>query len=483
VTAPGAPDPACAGLLPLLPAREDARALHDAAGGGWLARAALRTRVLDLAAQLRPGRKRLVFLLARNDAASVIALLAAAAAGHAIAVLAPTMADDQRQAMLAAYRPDLLLASVPIGIPGWNEAPIADGSITAASAPDEQPGPPIAPELLILLSTSGTTGSRKFVRLSAAAMAANASQIAAALGIRGDDVGIAHLPLHYSYGLSIVTSHLVAGAAVAPLEGSVITPEFWAQVEALGGTHFPGVPFHYTTLNRLGIARLAPPSVRCFTQAGGALDVRVQRAVHAAITARGGEFFVMYGQTEAGPRITTLPSARLAEKFGSVGPALAGGSLSILGPDGSELPPGEVGEVVYRGPNVMLGYAETRADLSRGDDANGRLETGDLGYLDEDGYLFLTGRAKRFAKVFGLRISLDEVERRMARHVACAAVDVGERIALLHEPIEETALRQAIKAIAEEYQLPQATFIAKPAEALPVTDNGKIDYVRVRELV
>jgi acyl-CoA synthetase (AMP-forming)/AMP-acid ligase II len=191
----------------------------------------------------------------------------------------------------------------------------------------------------------------------------------------------------------------------------------------------------------------------------------------------------MYGQTEAGPRITTLPSEQLEAKLGSVGPALRGGRLVVLGPDGAPLPPGGQGEIIYHGPNVMLGYAEARADLARGDDMAGRLETGDVGYLDVDGCLFLTGRTKRFAKLFGLRISLDEVERRLARHVPCAVVDVGERIAVLHEPAEESALRAAIRSVADEYQLPQASFMLRSAAALPVKANGKIDYAAVRTLV
>ena len=134
------------------------------------------------------------------------------------------------------------------------------------------------------------------------------------------------------------------------------------------------------------------------------------------MAARGGRFFVMYGQTEATARIAYVPPDRLSEKLGSAGIAIPGGRLSIE-PAGAGTMDGPVtGEVVYEGPNVMLGYATGSGDLALGDELGGVLRTGDIGYLDEDGFLFLVGRSKRIAKVFGLRINLDEVEAAMREH-------------------------------------------------------------------
>src|SRR5205085_377478 len=132
------------------------------------------------------------------------------------------------------------------------------------------------------------------------------------------------------------------------------------------------------------------------------------------MAAAGGRMFVMYGQTEAGPRMTTLPPGRLAAKLGSVGAAIPGGALASQTAGGETTQPQITGEVIYRGPNVMMGYAETAAELARGDDNGGRLATGDLGYLDADGDLWLTGRSKRIGKVFGVRVQLDDLERALA---------------------------------------------------------------------
>ncbi len=190
----------------------------------------------------------------------------------------------------------------------------------------------IDPALQLLLSTSGTTGSQKYVRLSRDAVVANARQIAEALAIDEASVGIAHLPLHYSYGLSVVTSHLAAGGRICLVNDSITSPSFWSKIGSVGGSHFPGVPFHYAALARLG-SSLVPDCVKVFTQAGGALDLRIQTKMHDWATQRGGRFFVMYGQTEASPRMATLQHADLLaqrrDRWASRWPAANSRSLTI----------------------------------------------------------------------------------------------------------------------------------------------------------
>ena len=221
--------------------------------------------------------------------------------------------------------------------------------------------------------------------------------------------------MHYSYGLSVVTSHLTCGGKLCLINDSITSSSFWSKI-GVSGSHLPGVPFHYIALARLGLG-LVPPSVKTFTQAGGALDLRIQTKMRDWAEQRGSQFFVMYGQTEAAPRMATLQHADHARKAGSVGVALAGGQFSILDDHGAPLPADAVGTVVYEGPNVMMGYATSRADLGAGDEMNGRLETGDLGRLDYDGFLYLTGRTKRFAKIAGYRLGLDEIEERAVRRL------------------------------------------------------------------
>jgi acyl-CoA synthetase (AMP-forming)/AMP-acid ligase II len=421
----------------------------------------------------------------------LIGLLAAAAAGHATALIDPAAPEDVLKSLIEAYQPELILGSRDLGeklraVAGaaapldWAES--RAGAVEWIATKAGRPSVEIYPPLGLLLSTSGTTGSRKYVRLSRDAVVANARQIAGALAIDQTSVGVAHLPLHYSYGLSIVTSHLMAGGRICLVNDSITSQSFWSKIGNAGGSHFPGVPFHYAALARLG-SGLAPDSIKVFTQAGGALDLRVQKKIHEWAAQRGGRFFVMYGQTEASPRMTTLQHADFATKFGSVGAALAGGRLSIVDDKGSPLPADTIGTVVYEGPNVMLGYAMSRADLGKGDEMKGRLETGDLGRLDADGFLYLTGRTKRFAKIAGYRLGLDEIEQELNPVCPVACLDLGEKIVVAHEQESETALKSRIRELADTYKVPSSSFALRKIAQIPRAASGKIDYARLKDLV
>jgi acyl-CoA synthetase (AMP-forming)/AMP-acid ligase II len=484
-------DLSCGGLLPLITPLEASRAVYDDRNGSWLTRDELRAASLDLAERIASERKRLVFLFCGVNSETLIGLLGAAAAGHATALIDPLVPEDVLTGLIEAYQPELVLGAGGIG---EKLAAVANGTETSGSfdcragviewlARDGGPSfPPINPALQLLLSTSGTTGSQKYVRLSRDAVIANARQIAEALSIDEQSVGIAHLPLHYSYGLSVVTSHLTSGGRLCLINDSITSPSFWSKIENVGGSHFPGVPFHYVALARLG-AGLVPESVKVFTQAGGALDLRVQTKIRDWAAQRDGRFYVMYGQTEASPRMATLQHADHVRKAGSVGVALAGGQFSIVDDHGAPLPADAVGTVVYEGPNVMSGYALSRADLDKGDEMKGRLETGDLGRLDAEGFLYLTGRTKRFAKIAGYRLGLDEIERELFAVCPVACLDLGEKIAVAYEQESEMALKARVRELADSYKVPSSSFALRKVTQIPRASSGKIDYARLKDLV
>ena len=482
-------DFSCGGLLPLIAPLEAAPALCDDRGGVWLTREDVRTASLHLAEKIASERKRLAFLFCGVNSETVVGLLAAASAGHATALIDPSLSQDVLKALIEAYQPELLLGSRDIGEKLRTVADVAapSGSVETRAGVIEwiarDAGPlsvAIDPALHLLLSTSGTTGSRKYVRLSRDAVVANARQIGEALAVDDRSVGVAHLPLHYSYGLSVVTSHLGTGGRICLVNGSITSRSFWSKIGNVGGSHFPGVPFHYAALAHLG-AGVAPDSIKVFTQAGGALDLRIQTKVHEWATLRGGQFFVMYGQTEASPRMATLQHADFSRKAGSVGVALAGGRLSIVDEEGASLPPDAIGTVVYEGPNVMLGYAMSRSDLRKGDEMKGRLETGDLGRLDAEGFLYLTGRTKRFAKIAGYRLGLDEIEQELFAVCPVACLDLGEKIAVAYEQDSETALKSRIRELADSYKVPSASFALRRIAQIPRAASGKIDYARLKD--
>jgi acyl-coenzyme A synthetase/AMP-(fatty) acid ligase len=466
------------GLAGKLLTGPDTRCVRDDRQG-WILRNQLREVVEDLRDRILDLEPGIVFLLTQNDLASLTGLLASWAAGQPAALIDPALPDDAFAQLLVTYQPEILLG-YELDNSSYRcilKKSATRPSIHFACSPTRQP---VHPDLALLLSTSGSTGSPKFVRLSRNAVAANARQIAEALAITPDDIGIAHLPMHYSYGLSIVTSHLIAGASVSLMMGRVTEPTFWHRIGENGGTHFPGVPFHYGVLDRLGIKCRVPKSVRTFTQAGGHLDYQTRWRCYNAIFERGGRFYVMYGQTEAGPRITTLQSGEFPENSASVGRALSGGLLSIIGDDGNAKPPGIEGNVVYQGPNVMMGYATSREDLALPDVLGGRLETGDRGILSNDGILTLTGRTQRFAKIAGLRIALNEIESFLGSAASVAALASNEKILLYLKAGPDVAERVA--RLAHRLHLPNAVFVTRLVEDIPLKANGKIDYKALERL-
>jgi long-chain acyl-CoA synthetase len=268
----------------------------------------------------------------------------------------------------------------------------------------------------LVLYTSGSSGRPRGVIQTFRNVAANTRSIVAYLGLREDDRAMAILPLFYCYGLSVLQTHLFVGGSVF-LDPRFAFPRVVVEEMAREGcTGFAGVPLTFEMLRRLGGGdHLQSPALRYFTQAGGAMAPETIDWTRAAIAPA--RLFVMYGQTEATARIAYLPPERAEEKHGSIGIPIPGVELSVLDPAGRELPAGEVGELVVRGENVTAGYLdapEETAAVFR----DGALYTGDLGYRDRDGFLFLVGRSKEMLKVGGHRVSPLEIERVLARHQA-----------------------------------------------------------------
>lgn len=440
----------------------------------------MRDRVQAAATVLRQHDRSLAFCFCSSEVGTVVAYLAAIEAGHAVALLDANLGEEPRASLLTRYRPELVLSPLggrPSG-QAYKAIEGADLSFLAEVRSGDRRGAALHPELALLLSTSGSTGSPKFVRLSLANLTSNAASIIAALRITKEDRAIATLPFHYSYGLSVLNTHLVAGGSIVLPSTTMLEPAFWSMMERHGCTSFAGVPYTYEMLARVGFEKRIPLALRTMTQAGGKLRTELVERYHRHMSSLQGQFFVMYGQTEATARIACLPSTMLPAKLGAAGRAVPGGVITI---DMQGQPEGaRSGEIVYSGPNVMMGYASSREDLALGDELQGTLRTGDLGYLDEDGILYITGRSRRIAKVFGLRVNLDEVEA-LLRHLGpIAAVAADDRIRIYCEFHDEDAIKTARAHLSSFLRVHHAALEFRRLASLPLNANGKIDYPRLQ---
>lgn len=341
----------------------------------------------------------------------------------------------------------------------------------------------ISPELQLCLTTSGSTGSPKLVRLSERNLQSNAESIAEYLHINENERPVTSLPMYYSYGMSVINSHLIKGATILLTDKAVMQREFWSFIKEQKATSIAGVPYTYEMLKRLRFFRMDLPELKTMIQAGGKLNADYVKEFVDFAEQNGKKFIVMYGQTEAAPRMSYLPFDKAVEKNASIGIAIPGGELSVVDADGKVIEEPDVdGELLYKGENVCLGYAEVREDLMKGDENHGVLHTGDIARHDADGYFYITGRMKRFVKVWGNRTNLDATEqlvKAITTNCACAGVDD-----LITVFVTEEGLEEQIKALlVEKTGFNPRAFQVKKIDQIPVKTSGKIDYPELQKML
>lgn len=404
-----------------------------------------RTLIADLP---RPGS--LVILRCSLRAECVAAYAALLDAGHVPLLLEADLAEELVERIASRYFADAVLDPL--------------GGIDRRAG-----GTPLHPDLALLLSTSGSTGSPKLVRLGRTGVLANARAIAQSLSLTEEERPLLHLPISYSYGLSVIHSHWVTGGCIVLTRASVMEPAYFDDLADHAATSIAGVPFHYTALRRL-LARLGAPSLRTLTQAGGRLDPKLVTFFADWAAGTGRRFVVMYGQTEAGPRISLLPPDRALSAPDAIGAPLPGVVIDLVDDDGR---PGDAGEMIVRSPGVMMGYAETPADLAAGDLLDGRLPTGDLARRGADGLLRIVGRRSRLLKVYGLRINVDDVEKQLAAlnlPATCFGADDQLRV-LIEGTADVAAIRQRIVDL---FSLPPRAIEVRAGPPLQRSPSGKL---------
>ncbi|GAA3689314.1 acyl-CoA synthetase (AMP-forming)/AMP-acid ligase II [Yimella lutea] len=435
------------------------------ANGRDISRAEL-TELVHTRAALLPDRldgRCLVHIPFERTLEAVVSYLAVLEAGHVALVLSPAPNDE----VLQAYSPDFRHR---------------DDAFERVSY-DGRPTHLLHDDLAVLTSTSGSTGSPKLVRLSHDNLRANAAGIAEALGLTPQDRGITALPLFYCYGLSVLHSHLMAGASIVLHDGSSIDDEFWDLVRRERVSNVPLVPHSAQWMLEHDVLDAAFPDLRMLTQAGGRLAPESVTRLAGSGSRQGIDLRVMYGQTEATARIAIAPAGAASTHPDTVGVAIRGTQVR-LDHTVPEANSDGVGELVVTGDSVMLGYAEHADDLALGRMQH-ELRTGDLARIDDDGVIRIVGRRSGFVKLMGLRVDLGRVERLLGDAGYEAVVggdDTGLRIAVAPRLRE---LRQAAKvrrAAAVASGVGPAV-IDVAVTPIPLLDNGKVDRIGADALV
>lgn len=419
--------------------------------------------VAQIVAMLETPKKVVVGIICRNDYKTIVHYVAALQAGHAVMLINDDLAVAMLENIVTHYEPAFLLGATTHD---------AYEEITEQFFKKrQQPTYSVHKDLALLLSTSGTTGSPKYVRLSYKNIQANTESIVDYLELDEHERPVINLPLSYSYGISIVNSHLQVGATLLLTSKSVKLSSFWYFVNEFKGTSIAGVPFTYQLLNRLGFLDMELPSLKTLTQAGGHLDVYLVDKFNQYAIATNRKFYVMYGQTEAAPRIAYVPYERLADKLGTIGIPVPGGRFELA----------DTGELYYYGDNVMMGYATEARDLANGDEYDGCLPTGDLATIDEEGYATLIGRMKSFIKIKGLRINLHDVEKTVAKKFGVTVACVGNDQQLV-AVIEHGDASRVKRFLCQLYNLHANYVQVESVEELPHLHTGKVDYKSMKQL-
>jgi len=416
------------------------------------------------------GERRLVLIELEATVESVVTYLAALEAGHVVLVAAPGRTD----ALADAWRPDDRAAR------RGDDWTVEHGVVPGSHD--------LHPDLAVLMSTSGSTGSPKLVRLSAEGVRTNALDIATALELHPGDRGVTTLPLHYCYGLSVLHAHLAVGASVLLTSESVVDPSLWTAMREAGVTSLAGVPHTFELLASSSAPTASVPTLRQVTQAGGRMTPAQVRVWARRGHAEGWDLRVMYGQTEATARMTVTGAGRAADDPSSVGSPVGSCRVRVRDEGGAELAAGEVGELHFSGANVMLGYALAPGDLARGRDVT-ELATGDLARVRPDGAVEIVGRRSSFLKIAGVRIDVERVEQSLAEAGLSALVGGSdERLLALvtaqDGPEGTSAVAdRATRALAAATGLPAHRLGVATVPALPRHPSGKPDRSAVAPTV
>lgn len=428
---------------------------------------------------LKINHRCLLFSLCENSIGSVVGYISFLKNKIVPLLLDKNLNDDLLRGLMDIYKPEYLYLPNNMIKRFAGFEIVWSGNGYSLLKTDYREHPSLFADLALLLTTSGSTGSPKLVRLSYKNISSNTESIVQYLGLNETEKPITTMPMSYTYGLSIINSHLSSGATILLTSRTLMEKGFWSFFNEQKATSFGGVPYTYEMLKKLRFFNMSLPSLITMTQAGGKLTPELTKEFVEFSQKRNMRFIVMYGQTEATARMSYLPPEYAILKCGSMGIAIPGGEFSLIDDNAALIHASDtVGELVYKGNNVMLGYAEYGMDLEKGDENGGVLVTGDMAKRDSDGFYYITGRKKRFIKLFGNRVNLDEAERLIKTIIpdcACAGQD-DHMVVYITETRKANDVRMYIS---DKIGINIAAFKVKIISEIPKNDVGKTIYSKL----
>jgi len=354
-------------------------------------------------------KKKLVFLLGQNNFETIIGYLSFIKKGYTVVFLDFKINDFFLKKLISIYKPDYIFSEkhklknpkLFVYVLEQNSYRLYKKKFTKEL--------PLNKDLMLMMTTSGSTGSPKFVRQSYENVESNTESIIKYLNIKKSDVTITSLPISYVYGLSIINTHLFKGSTIIMTNISIFEKIFWNLVNKYKVSSFGGVPFQYNIIEKI-FRKSVPRSLKYTTQAGGKMNHLLLKNIINIYKKNKIKFIQMYGAAEATSRMSYL-KWRDSKKLGSIGKPIPGGKFYIIGKNGKKINKiYQKGELVFEGKNVCMGYAESLKDLSLPNVNKGLLKTRDIAYKDSQGFYYVEGRKDRYAKIYGARVNLSELE-------------------------------------------------------------------------
>jgi len=361
--------------------------------------------------------RKLVFVEGKNTESFCVLFAFLLRQGIPFLVFPPNLVRSRIDKLVADYLPTLVITDAKTDLYSEKEIVISDVKVCTFRGNDKY----IHPELALMILTSGSTGSPQACKLSYNNILSSSEMISDSLNMVATDTAITTLPPSYIYGLSVIFSHFFVGASIFLQNEAIFSRKFWDELKQIKNSNFGAVPTQYSMLHKIYGEKLNLTGLRYLTQAGGAMTLELKNFVHKKCLESLCDFYVMYGQTEASPRICVNKITKQVDKMSSVGKVVPGGKISLHNIDKKN-----VGELCYEGPNVFMGYASGINDLEMCDPPL-LLNTGDLATIDHDGYVEIVGRLKRITKINGIRTNLDSIESWLRdEYVNCAVISSGD---------------------------------------------------------